>query len=58
MSLDALAFPEWFDRLPFTNSAELRNSCDRAELTEEGRIIVDAFNGLASVPLDRDGAKG
>ena len=57
MSLDALAFPEWFDRLPFTNGATVRESCDRPELTEDGRIIVDAFNGLASVHSDRAGTK-
>ena len=58
MSLDVLAFPEWFDHLPFTDGAEVRDSCDRPELTEEGRIIVDAFDGLALVHLDRDGTKG
>ena len=57
MSLDALAFPEWFGRPPFTNGATVRDSCDRLELTEDGRIIVDAFNGLASVQFDRDGTK-
>ena len=54
MSLDALAFPEWFDRVPFTNGATVRDACDRPELTEDGRIIVDAFNGLASVRFHRD----
>lgn len=58
MSLDALVFPEWFDHLPFTNGAKVRDSCDRSELTEEGRIIVDAFNGLASVQLDCEGTEG
>ena len=58
MSLDALAFPKWFDHLPFTDGAEVRDSCDRPELTEEGRIIVDAFDGLASVQFDRGGTKG
>jgi len=57
MSLDALAFPEWFDRLPFSNGAEVRNSCDRSELTEKGRIVVDAFDGLTSVCPDRERAK-
>lgn len=57
MSLDALAFPAWFDHLPFANGATVRDSCDRPELTEDGRIIVDAFNGLASVQFDRDETK-
>ena len=57
MSLDALAFPEWFDRVPFTNGATVRDSCDRPELTEDGRIIVDAFYGLASVQFHRDETK-
>ena len=58
MSLDALAFPASFDRLPFTDDAEVRDCCDSPELTKEGRFIVDAFDGLAPVPLDHDGRKG
>ena len=57
MSLDALAFPEWFDRLPFSDGAGVRNSCDRPELTEKGRIVVEAVDGLTSVCPDREGAK-
>ena len=49
MSLDALAFPKSFDRLPFTDGAEVRDACGRPELTERGRKIVDAFDGLTSV---------
>lgn len=49
MSLDAFAFPGWFNRLPFTDGAEVRDSCDKRELTERGREIVDAFYGLTSV---------
>lgn len=49
MSLDALAFPDWFDELPFADGAEVRAECDTAELTETGRKIRDAFYGLASV---------
>ena len=56
MSLDALAFPGWFDRLPFGDGAEGRDACDRPELTEKGRIVVDAFDGLSSVISDRKGA--
>ena len=57
MSLDALAFPEWFDRLPFGDGAEVRNSCDRPELTEKGRMVVEAVDGLTPVCPDREGAK-
>lgn len=49
MSLDALALPKSFDRLPFTDGAEVRGACDRPELTKRSRKIVDAFNGLTSV---------
>ena len=49
MSLEALAFPGWFDCLPFTDGAEVRDSCDKRELTENGRQIADAFDGLTSV---------
>ena len=55
MSLDALAFPEWFDRLPFRDGTEVRHSCDRPDLTEIGRDIVEAFDGLTSVYPDRVG---
>ena len=58
MSLDALTFPEWFNRLPFSDGAEVRSACDRRQLTETGRKIVDAFDGLTSVYPDRDGTKG
>ena len=49
MSLDVLAFPEGFDRLPFSNGAEVSASCNRQDLTEEGRAIRDAFNNLISI---------
>ena len=58
MSLDALAFPEWFDRLPFGNGTEVHDSCDRPELTETGREIIEVFDGLTSVYPDREGAQG
>ena len=58
MSLDALAFPDRFDRLPFGNGTEVRASCDRPELTETGRKIFEAFDGLTSVFPDRDGTNG
>ena len=49
MSLDVLAFPDRFDRLPFTDGAGVRNCCDGQCLTDAGRKILDAFYGLASV---------
>ena len=49
MSLDVLAFPDWFDRLPDSDGAEVRASCDRTELTDKGRKIREAFEGLTSV---------
>ena len=49
MSLDVLAFPEWFVSLPFTDGEEVRAECDTDELTEAGRKVRDAFDGLASV---------
>ena len=57
MSLDALAFPEWFDCLPFNDGAEVRDSCNKPELTETDRMVVDAVNGLTSVYCDREGPK-
>ena len=58
MSLDTLAFPEWFDRLLFGDGAGVCASCGRPELTETGREIVDAFYGLTSVYPDREGTHG
>ena len=55
MTLDALAFPESFDRLPFNDGAEVRDACNKPELTETGRMVVDAVNGLTSVCRDREG---
>ena len=49
MSLDVLAFPEWFDRLPFATGGEVRAACDSATLTEAGRQVRDAFDELTSV---------
>ena len=57
MSLDALAFPEWFDRLPFSNGEEVRAKCGTAEITEAGRKVHDAFNGLAPVFPEEDGGR-
>ena len=49
MSLDVRSFPGWFDRLPFSNGAQVSASCGHVELTDTGRRIRDAFNGLTSV---------
>ena len=57
MSLDVLAFPECFDRLPFTNAEEVRAECGTGELTEAGRKVRDAFDGLASVYPEADGGR-
>ena len=58
MSLDALAFPDRFNRLPFGDGTEVRDSCDRPELTEAGCEIVDAFDGLTSVYPNPNGTNG
>ena len=58
MSLDAnMAFPAWSDRLPFSDGEEVRIACDRQQLTDTGREVVDAFDGLRSVLPHRDGTK-
>ena len=49
MSLDLLAFPEWFDALPFVVGGQVRAACDAATLTDRGRRVRDAFERLASV---------
>ncbi len=55
MSLDVLALREWFDSLPFANGEEVRAECDTAKLTEAGRKVRDAFDGLASVCPEEEG---
>ena len=58
ISLDVLAFPEWFDSLPFADGEGVRAACETAVLTEAGRQVRDAFDGLVSVhPEGRQGAK-
>ena len=49
MSLDVRGLPEWFHRLPFSSGAQVSASCNQAELTDTGRKIRDAFDGLTSV---------
>ena len=48
MSIDVLAFPEWFDSVPFTNGEDVRVECDTGRLTDAGRMVSNAFDGLAS----------
>ena len=48
MSLDAFAFPEGF-RIPFENGSEVKEKCDNSQLTEEGRLVRDAFDNLTQV---------
>ena len=57
MSLDVLAFPDWFDQLPFADGADVLASCDDAELTDPGQKIRDAFAELNSVVPDRKGTQ-
>ena len=57
ISLDVLAFPEWFDRLPFANGEQVRSECGTADLTAAGRKVRDAFDGLASVYPEADGGR-
>ena len=49
MSLNAYAFPDEFSRIPFNNGQEVRLKCDSLALSEEGRMVRDAFASLASV---------
>lgn len=49
MSLNAFAFPEDFNRIPFSNGHEVRVKCDTLRLSEEGRMVRDAFAGLTPV---------
>lgn len=46
ISLDALAFPAWFDRVPFFSGADVQEYCNGRRLTDAGREVLDAFEGL------------
>ena len=46
MSLNALAFPEEFNQIPFKNGQKVRRKCDTFELSDEGRMVRDAFDRL------------
>ena len=57
MSLDVLAFPDWFEELPFADGADVRARCDHGELTDMGQKIRDAFEALNSVFPDPAGTQ-
>ena len=48
MSLKVLAFPKGFD-IPFKNGQEVRDKCDKLQLTAEGRKVRDAFDNLTQL---------
>ena len=52
MSLSALAFPEEFNQIPFKNGGDVKKKCFTEELTDEGRMVCDAFARLAPVWSD------
>ena len=49
MSLNALAFPKEFDRIPFNDGKDVKQKCDTDQLTPEGQAVRDAFNHLTPV---------
>ncbi|MCY3709371.1 MAG: hypothetical protein OXG26_10785 [Caldilineaceae bacterium] len=49
MSLNGLAFPEEFNKIPFENGQDVRKKCSTKELSAEGRMVRDAFAGLTPV---------
>ena len=49
MSLSALAFPESFVEVPFEVGKDVKEKCTTEELTDEGRVVRDAFAGLTPV---------
>ena len=51
-SSSALAFPEEFDRIPFENGQDVREKCDTNKLSDEGRMVRDAFARLAPAWLN------
>lgn len=46
MSLQALAFPEKFDRIPFRDGRDACLKCLADKLTDEARMVRDAFGAL------------
>ncbi|MCY3905457.1 MAG: hypothetical protein OXF76_20035 [Caldilineaceae bacterium] len=49
MSLNALAFPEAFDQVPFRNGQDVWEKCSAKCLTDEAQIVRNAFAGLTTV---------
>lgn len=49
MSLNALALPAWFDHIPFEDIQDVNRKCNTNELSKEGGMVRDAFEGLAPV---------
>ena len=57
MSLDALAFPAEFNQVPFADGQDVSEKCFTKELSHEGRMVRDAFEGLAPAWPDSDDRK-
>lgn len=49
MSLSAFSFPVWFDHIPFEDGQDVMDKCDTIELSNEGRMVRNAFEGLSPV---------
>ena len=47
MSLNALAFPEEFDQVPFKDGGDVELKCNPDKLTDAGQKVRDAFDNLA-----------
>ena len=52
MSLRALSFPAWFDRIPFDSGQDVTNKCSIVELSKEGQMVRNAFEGPIPVWSD------
>ena len=52
VSLRALKFPEAFTQVPFANGNEVIAECRSKTLMETGRMVRDAFYGLADASLE------
>ena len=52
MSLQAYTFPEEFTSVPFLDGKSVQSGCRTGSLTNEGRMIRDAFLRLAPAPTE------
>ena len=52
MSLQAYTFPEEFTSVPFLDGKSVKSGCRTGSLTNEGRMIRDAFLRLAPAPTE------